>query len=85
MFFPLLGVAFALLSVVSSIGKVISPFLLNAVYAKTVILGDPQLTFYIAAAIYIIPITLTWWVLNSGIHRHMGEGVLHCAPTPPIK
>ncbi|XP_054761760.2 proton-coupled folate transporter-like [Lytechinus pictus] len=53
------GTAFALLSITSSIGKVLSPILLNAVYAKAVLLDFPQLTFYLAAAIYLIPIVLT--------------------------
>ncbi|XP_071506434.1 proton-coupled folate transporter-like [Diadema antillarum] len=54
------GAAFALLSIVTSVGKVISPLLLNAVYAKTTLIGIPQLTFYLAAAIYIVPITITF-------------------------
>ena len=54
------GTAFALLSIVSSLGMVMSPLLLDAVYAKTVSMDKPQLTFYIAAAIYVIPMTLTW-------------------------
>ena len=54
------GTAFALLSIVSSLGMVISPLLLDAVYAKTVSFGKPQLTFYTAAAIYAVPMTLTW-------------------------
>ena len=53
------GTAFALLSIAASIGKVLSPILLNAVYAKAVLLNFPELTFYLAAAIYALPITLT--------------------------
>ncbi|XP_041472132.1 proton-coupled folate transporter-like isoform X2 [Lytechinus variegatus] len=53
------GTALALLSITSSIGKMLSPILMNAVYAKAVLLDFPQLTFYLAAAIYLIPIILT--------------------------
>ncbi|XP_030828906.1 proton-coupled folate transporter [Strongylocentrotus purpuratus] len=53
------GTAFALLSIAASIGKVLSPILLNAVYAKAVLLNFPELTFYLAAAIYALPILLT--------------------------
>ncbi|XP_038052984.1 proton-coupled folate transporter-like [Patiria miniata] len=50
------GSLFGAIAVLSSVGKVLSPIVMNGIYSSTVKIGHPTVTFYVAAGILVIPL-----------------------------
>lgn len=52
------GMYFALLSFATSLMAVCSPFLINGLFAYTIKIGFPQITFYVTSVILLFPMSL---------------------------